>query len=250
MLKNKTSQKMFSIFGIVLVLSLAIVVNSASALISQNTTSWFWTSDTNASVTAFGDVNSDGQNEIVTGGYYNDGTRWVAQLVVWNGSTLVAERVSNWFWIGDTQISSVAIANVTGGASLDIVTGGSYFDGTRWVAQLVVWNGNTLIVEKLSNWFWISNTVINSVAIGNYSGGTSLDIVTCGTFNDLLRDNAQLVVWNGTTLAVNTQTSWFTTAATSANSIVIGNLGFGNRLITGGQYWDNTRAVAQIVVWG
>ena len=33
--------------------------------------------------------------EIVTGGYYNDGTRWVAQLVVWDAATLAVERISN-----------------------------------------------------------------------------------------------------------------------------------------------------------
>jgi hypothetical protein len=30
-----------------------------------------------------GEVNSDGLTEVVTGGYYSDGTRNIAQLTVW-----------------------------------------------------------------------------------------------------------------------------------------------------------------------
>ena len=54
------------------------------------------------------------QLEIVTGGSFFDGTRWVAQLIVWNGLTLVAEKITTWYWTGDTQISSVAVGDADG----------------------------------------------------------------------------------------------------------------------------------------
>ena len=57
---------------------------------------------------------------------------------------MTAAKITSWYWFGDTQISSVAVASITGGASPDIVTGGSFFDGTRDVAQLIVWNSATM----------------------------------------------------------------------------------------------------------
>ena len=72
----------------------------------------------------------------------------------------------------DTQISSVAIANITGGKGFDIVTGGSFFDGTQGDAQLIVWNGTTLVAEKVTTWFWSSDTEISSVAVANITGGS------------------------------------------------------------------------------
>ena len=97
MLKNK-SLKISTMLFLIVLLSVSVLSQPASALVSQNVTSWFWTSDTNVAVTATGDVNGDGKAEIVTAGYYNDGTRWVTQLVVWNASTLTAINAQAWYW--------------------------------------------------------------------------------------------------------------------------------------------------------
>ena len=80
-MSKKQSMKLITIVLTVAFLSAAILAAPASALISQNNI-LVWTSDTNAAGVAVGDVNGDGINEIVTAGYYNNGTRWVAQLVV------------------------------------------------------------------------------------------------------------------------------------------------------------------------
>ena len=53
--------------------------------------------------TATGDVNGDGKAEIVTAGYYNDGLRWNAQLIVWNASNMAVESVASWFWTGNRK---------------------------------------------------------------------------------------------------------------------------------------------------
>ncbi len=86
-----------------------------------------------------GDVGADGQVEIVTGGYYNDGTRNTAQLVVWSGSSLAVENIRTWYWLSDTAINSVCLSDLKGDSSAEIVTGGVYHDGSRWNAQLAVW---------------------------------------------------------------------------------------------------------------
>ena len=41
--------------------------------------------------------------------------------------------------LGNTVINSVAVGNVDGDAQTEIVTGGSFYDGTRNNAQLCVW---------------------------------------------------------------------------------------------------------------
>jgi hypothetical protein len=77
--------------------------------------------------------------EIVTGGNYHDGTYDYAQLIVWNGSDLTLKTVTCWQWIGNTHINSVASGDVDGDGVVEILTGGNYYDGTRIVAQLVLW---------------------------------------------------------------------------------------------------------------
>jgi hypothetical protein len=227
-----------------------VVWNAANnAVINLKT--WYWTSDTQISSVAIGDVNGDGQNEIVTGGSYFDGTRWIAQLVVWNGATLAFQNVKAWYWISDTQISSVAVANITGSLGLDIVTGGAYFDGTRWIAQLVTWRGPNLALGNVQAWYWTSNTNINSIAVANITGGTALSIVTGGSYNDGTRNIAQLVVWNGSNLALQNFTSWYWVSNTEVASVAAANVTGGSALsiVTGGSYNDGTRNIAQLVVW-
>jgi hypothetical protein len=228
-----------------------LAVWNAASLALENVKSWYWTSDTQISSVAIGDVNGDGKNEIVTGGSFYDGTVYNAQLVVWDGSTLGLINVKSWYWTSDTQISSVAVANITGTTGLSIVTGGSYFDGTRWNAQLAVWNGATLALQNVKTWYWTSNTYINSVAVSNITGGSSLSIVTGGSFNDGTRLNSQLVVWNAANLGLNNVVTWYWTGDTEINSVAVANVTGGTALsiVTGGSYFDGTRNNAQLVEW-
>jgi hypothetical protein len=247
----KSYMRIFAVVFAFVLLFAASLSKPTSALLSQNSTSWFWTSDTNVAAVATGDVNGDGQNEIVTGGSFNDGLRYNAQLIVWNASTLSAKVVTAFFWTNDTQISCVALANITRGVGLDIVTGGAFFDGTRWNAQLVIWNGTTLVAQKVTSWFWTNDTMISSIAVANITGGSSLDIVTGGAFFDGTRWNSQLIVWNASTLVAEKVTTWYWTSNTYINSVAIANMTGGNSLsiVTGGTFNDGTRNNAQLIVW-
>ena len=250
-MSKKQSMKLITIILSVAFLSAAILSTPVSALISQNAASWFWTSDTNASAIATGDVNGDGKPEIVTVGWFNDGTRANAQLAVWNASTLALENVMTWFWGTGTQISSVAIGDVNGDGNMEIVTGGSYFDGTNWNSQLVVWNGQTLGLINVVTWHWTGDTEISSVAVANITGTTGLSIVTGGAYNDGTRWNAQLAVWNGVTMALQNVQSWFWTSNTYINSVAVANITGSASLsiVTGGSFNDGTRLNSQLVVW-
>jgi len=108
---------------------------------------------------------------------------------------LAVEDISTWYWTSDTEINSVVVADVDDDSDMEIVTGGYFNDGTRDVAQLLVWDGKTLEVEPLTVWYWTGDTRINSVAIGNVDADVSEEIVTGGYFDDGVILNAQLVVW-------------------------------------------------------
>jgi outer membrane protein assembly factor BamB len=228
-----------------------LVVWNSSSLEPEQVAAWYWTDNTTINSVATGDVDGDGGMEIVTGGYYFDGTRKVAQLVVWNSSNLAVKGVTTWYWTNNTAINSVALGDVDDDDQAEIVTGGYYNDDIRNIAQLVVWNGTDLSVDKLTAWYWTNNTVINSVAIGNVDADGQYEIVTGGYFNDGTRDIAQLVVWNGTDLSVDKLTTWYWTNNTVINSVAIGDVDADNQteIVTGGYFNDDTRNVAQLVVW-
>src|SRR4030067_611102 len=247
-MSRKRDSSLIVLLLISIMFSATFLVGTASAIIPQNTKAWFWTSDTNAASIISADVDGDGAVEIITGGYYNDGIRWNAQLAVWNGSTLALENVKPWYWTSNTQIASIAAGDVDGDGGVEIVTAGAYFDNTRWIAQLAVWNGSTLALENVKPWHWTSNTQITSVAVGNITGGIGLDIVTGGSYFDGVRNNAQLVVWNGSTLALENVQVWYWTSNTYISSVAISNVDSDPTLeiVTGGAFFDNTRWSSQL----
>ena len=84
-------------------------------------------------------MDGDGQAEVVTGGAYYDGSGYVAQLFVWNGYDLALEDVAAWCWADSTFLVSVAVGDADSDGGLEILTGGGYYDGARYCAQLSVW---------------------------------------------------------------------------------------------------------------
>jgi hypothetical protein len=223
-------------------------VFNGSSLAALNVVSWYWTSNTYVNSVAVGNMTGGNTLGIVTGGAFFDGTRYNSQVIVWNAA-LSVQNVISWYWTGNTEVASVAVGNLTGGTALNIITGGTFDDGVRANSQLIVWN-NLLAVQRLTSWFTVSNTKIGSLAVGNYSGGTSLDIVTGATFSDGFRNNAQLIDFNGANLSVKSTASWFVTSNTGINAVAIGNVtGGGNRIVVGGSYFDGSRSKAQLTIW-
>ncbi len=250
-MSKKKSMKLITIVLSIAFLSAAIMAAPASALLSQNSTSWFWTSDTNSDAVAVGDVNGDGVNEIVTAGYYNNFLSWGAMLVVWNGVTLAPISSMSWNWGVNTQVSSVAVANISGGRGLDIITAGSYYNGANDIAMLIVWNGSSLAPERAMSWNWGVNTWVSSVAVGNVTGGTSLDIVTTGKYSTATNDFGMLIVWNGLTLAPLNSKSWSWGVNTDSYSVAVGNVTGGNTqdIVTTGTYSTGTNDLGMLIVW-
>ncbi len=223
---------------------------NGSTMVPLSALTWYWTSNTFVSSLSAADVNSDGLNETVAVGSFFDNTRWNAWVGVLNGNTLAPLNVLTWYWTGDTQVLSVALGDVNADGKIEIVSAGEFYDNTRLNAFVCVQNGTTLVPVSAQMWYWTSNTYINSVSVGNYTGGANLDIITAGVFNDGARNNGHVENWNGPNLAFVSSVTWFTTSDTSANSVAIGNFGSGNRIVSGGSYWDLTKSTAQLLVWG
>lgn len=239
---------------IVSALALTVFVQTANAVILalEDVKTWYWTGNTRIYSVARGDVDGDGAMEIVTGGYYNDGSRDVAQLCVWNGATLALENVKTWYWTSNTEIISVAFSDVDADGNVEIVTGGEYDDGTRVNSQLCVWSGATLALENVKTWYWGISTHIKSVAIGDVDSDAATEIVTGGDYSDGSRFIAQLCVWNGATLALENVKTWYWTSSTQIWSVAVGNVDGDAivEIVTGGYHHDGIRNCAQLCVWG
>lgn len=229
-----------------------LCVFSGATLALENIVTWFWTSNTEIRSVAVGDVDSDGQKEIVTGGYYYDG-HYNAQLCVWNGATLALENVRTWRWTSSTYINSVVASNVDGDGSMEIVTGGQYYDGVRYVAQLCVWNGATLALENVRTWYWTGNTEIRSIAVGNVElFSLDKEIVTGGSYSDGTHNSAQLCVWDGATLELDEVQTWRWESDTFIESVALASVDSvkGVDIVSGGSYWDEWSGMnAQLCVW-
>jgi hypothetical protein len=230
---------------------------TSTALNMMVSTSWKWGFGSDIVSVAIGDVNADGLKEIVTAGSFKDAVRSSALLHVLgcaaDFSGLTVLNYGYWYWTSDTYLNSVALAKVSSNPGLDIITGGSFNDGSRVNSMIHILNCTTasqfFTVEQTAYWVWTGNTQVNSVVVGNFTGGPTFDIVTGGSYFDGQRSDAQLMVLDSSNMAQRVVTTWFTTSDTSLNGIAVGVTPLGTRILAAGSFFDNTRSEAQLTVW-
>jgi hypothetical protein len=236
------------------------VLNSSSYAI-ENFGYWDWGPDSQISSVVIGDVNGDGRNEIVAAGSYFNGTVWSSLVTVLNCSStstaLTTLNINTWVVASGSEVSSVAVGDVNNDGRNEIVTAGSYFNGTTWGALVNVMNCSTtttaLNMQSYSSWVWGIKSQLSSVAIGDVYGDGKKEIVTGGSFNDSVRMNTMLHVlnWSDTTtqsLSVLNSGFWYWTSDTYINSLVLANITgtTGLTIVTAGSFFDGSRMNAQV----
>ena len=139
-----------------------------------------------------GDVDSDGNSEIVTGGFAFDGENTNAQLRIWswNGENLLLEKSHEWVTDYLTEIRCISLGDVDGDSKLEIVTSGgvgaksSFANATATPthAQLRVWgwDGTTLTLKLGQEWTIGDGVFAQNVASSDLDGDGFVEIVTVG----------------------------------------------------------------------
>jgi len=181
------------------------------------------------------DLDSDGETEIVTGGYDNDLTNSSGQLRIWHwsGTELTLEANEEWRMVegvygvtisgspmGNTMVNNLKVDDIDDDETPEIVTGGWTYDGEKINAQLRIWNwnGRALILEKSHEWITEDITEIKAIAMDDVDDDEHVDIVTSGltsvygSFNntEATPNAAQLRVWswNDETLTLKQNKDW------------------------------------------
>ncbi len=223
----------------------------------ENTTEWYSSGYARAPSVYSLDVDSDSTIEIITAGYWNDGTRYNGQLMVWNrtGGKLNLENSTTWYLLGNTYAISVYSLDVDGDGTIEILTAGDAYNGTRQNGQLRIWNvtGGTINLENSTEWFISSDTYASSVYSVDVDGDGTVEIITAGYGTDGTRDNAQLRIWNrtGGTLNLENSTEWYTTGHTKVRSVYARDVdGDGTiEILTAGYQYDGAKNRGQVRVW-
>ena len=86
-------KSLHTIISIIVMFILAInisIVMADPGFTLENVKTWRWGDDT--TIKSIMCADADGDVEIVTGGHYDDGSRDVAQLCMWDGATLAFEH--------------------------------------------------------------------------------------------------------------------------------------------------------------
>jgi len=154
-----------------------------------------------------GDVDGDGVSEILTGGFAFDGEKMNAQLRIWNwnGLNLVLEESYEWFIEDITEIKAIALDDVNGDGSLEIlvsggaaVYGGFDPDAKPEAAFLSVWgwDGDVLRLKAEEDWIVGEGVFAWNVDTGDVDDDGTVEIVTVGCMYISQLCDPDLRIWS------------------------------------------------------
>ncbi|MFX1582105.1 MAG: hypothetical protein ACFFCJ_07765, partial [Promethearchaeota archaeon] len=172
---------------------------ATSVLHLEGGTEWYNTSTTVVTSVVTKDLDNDGAIEVITGGYADLVSGRFAQLRVWrfNGTHFRLVDSYEWQMAGTTEIRSVFAEDIDGDATVEIVTGGWYDDGTRNQGQVMAFNltSDSLIVEGGINWYGTDDTIVNGIWATNVDTDANVEVITVGTTYMSPRNNTELRLW-------------------------------------------------------
>ena len=176
------------------------------------------------------DVDADGLTEIIAGGfaYQLVGEKIIAPatpLTVWNwnGKNLTLGKSYQWNTTGNTSIWCVYAADANGDGNIEILTGGSFSNGSMNFAQLGVWiwDGVNLVLESSSEFTDTKGASVSSIFVSDLDKDGKSEIITSGrTYNDA-KSRAQLRIWhlNANGLVLQKSAEWCAVKEASATSV-------------------------------
>jgi hypothetical protein len=138
------------------------------------------------------DLDGDGLNEIVSGGFAFDGERVDAQLGIWSWDGMVLTPLQSQEWATDylTEVKAVSIGDVDNDGRIEVVTSGmtaaensfKNSDVPHDRGQLRVWglDGTGLILEQKVEWTFDDGACAWNVGSGDVDEDGVLEIVTVG----------------------------------------------------------------------
>ena len=155
-----------------------------------------------------GDVDHDGQKEVISGGWAYDGEIFNAQLRIWNwnGTDFVLEKSHEWISEDITEIKSISLDDVDLDGDIEVVTCGltsvyGSFNNTESVpdhAQLRIfcWKENTLVLEQAKDWTIGEGVVAWNLVTGDLDKDGEVEIVTVGCMGECGLCDPDLRIWS------------------------------------------------------
>jgi hypothetical protein len=201
---------------------------------------------------AIADIDADGRQEMVTGGYAYDvlenGTRTFGKAPLkiwsWNGQNITLEHSE--YWRGNIGIVSAGDADSDG--KIEIVTAGGKQNSTGSVSGTIsFWNWDTQTLILRGSYQGIT---VSALSIADVNGDQHPEILTVGkTFGT----PAQLSImqWNGTELTLKARIECSDSTNGTANSVYSGDLNSDGTLeiVTAGYANSLTDSKGQLRVW-
>lgn len=190
---------------------------------------------TNANSVFASDLDNNGDNEIIVGGYSDKLNNSKGQLTIWqwDGQALSLKANENWQLTpeiyaeniagavqGNTIINSVKAADLDGDGFKEIFTGGFACDREKVNAQLTIWRWDGRGLSRLESQEWATDylTEVKSISINDVDNDGKKEVVTSGITaaegsfknSEAVHDRGQLKVWgfNGTAIILKQSAEW------------------------------------------
>jgi hypothetical protein len=165
------------------------------------------------------DLDSDGVEEVIVGGYSDTLSNSKGQLTIWqwNGTAFALKANENWQTgggtaktiaggnMGNTIVNNVKAADLDGDGLKEVVTAGFTYDGVNVNGQIKVWGWNGNVLNEVASQEWVTDylTEAKCIALTDVNADGKTEIVQSGiaaaqgSFNnsEAAHDRAQLRVW-------------------------------------------------------
>lgn len=138
------------------------------------------------------DIDGDGFNELVSGGFAFDGEKVNAQLKIWRWGGNMLSMLESIEWATDylTEVKSISLSDVDNDGKIEAVTSGitaaedsfKNSEAPHDRGQLRVWgfNGTSLILEQSADWTFDEGACAWNVGNGDVDKDGVLEIITVG----------------------------------------------------------------------